>query len=108
MTHLWTDRPEGADHDWLAQQLAAPRRRITPPPPPPPPRRRRGRNALIAAVTAVVIGAAVLAGTQLGGDDHGKSEQVGALPASSGRPAETRINEIYARDSKGVVNIKVT
>jgi putative serine protease PepD len=108
MSSLWTDRPAGSDHDWLTPPPPPPRRPLGPQPPPEPPGRNRARRrAFIGTLTALVIGAAVLVGTQIGGDG-GKSEQAKALPANSGRPAETRINEIYARVNKGVVNVVVT
>ncbi|HVL97213.1 MAG TPA: trypsin-like peptidase domain-containing protein [Solirubrobacteraceae bacterium] len=107
MSSLWTDRPAGSDHDWLAPPPPPPLRRFTPPAPPPPPRRRRGRAALVAAAAALVLGGAVVAGTQLDGDSPA-SEAAGVLPAAGGRPGETRINQIYARASRGVVSVQVT
>jgi putative serine protease PepD len=108
MTSLWTDRPNGGEHDWFAQQLSAPPRRQPPPPPPPPPRRRRGRRIIAGAVAGVVLAAAVVTGTQLDRGDAKKAETAGALPANSGRPAETRINQIYERVNKGVVSVQVS
>src|SRR4051794_31429053 len=106
MASLWTDRPAGSDHDWLTPPPPPARRNFGPPPPPEPPRKRGLRRALIAGITALVVAAAVLAGTQIGGDS-GRSETAKPLSASTGRPAETRINQIYARVSKGVVNVQV-
>jgi putative serine protease PepD len=109
MSSLWTDRPAGSDHDWLTPPPPPPRRRLGPPPPPEPPRERRGlRRGIVATLVALVVAAGVLVGTQIGdGGGNGRSETAAALPASAGRPPETRINQIYARVNKGVVSVQV-
>ena len=106
MASLWTDRPAGSDHDWLTPPPPPPRRPLGPPPPPPPPKRGL-RRGLIAGIATMFVGAGVLVGTQLGGDGSGRSDRAEALPATAGRPAETRINQIYARVEEGVVSVQV-
>jgi putative serine protease PepD len=107
MASLWTDRPTGSDHDWLTPPPPPRRRPLGPQPPPEPPRKRGLRRGLIGGILAMVVAASVLAGTQLGGGDS-KSETAKPLSASSGRPAQTRINQIYARVNKGVVSVQVS
>jgi len=108
-TSLWTDRSKTGDHDWLAAAPVPPRRSIAPAPAPEPPapRRRWRRRALIGGATVAVLGAAVLAGTQIGGDDGTRDRSAQqTLPAAGGRLAESKINAIYAKASKGVVSIQ--
>jgi putative serine protease PepD len=104
---LWTDRPGGGDHEWLAPNPAGfgPRPYRPPAPPEPePPRSRKGLWLTALAAVALLLGVA-LAGVWdsfFGDDESGE-----ALPAAAGRPAESRINEIYARASGGVVFVQV-
>jgi S1-C subfamily serine protease len=107
MAPLWTDRTNGSEHDWLTPPPAPPLRRFGPPPPPPPPPKRRLRRALIGGIAALIVAAAVLVGTQIGDGPSSKGQTATPLSASAGRPPETRINQIYARVSKGVVNVQV-
>ena len=106
---LWTDRPGGGDHEWLAPAptgYGARPYRPPAPPPPEPPRSRRGLKLTALAAVALLLGFA-LAGlwdTFFGGDGPASGEP---LPAAAGRPAESRINEIYARASGGVVFVQV-
>jgi len=108
---LWTDHPQGADHEWLAPvPREAGARRVQPPPPPEEPSGWRRRGWWIALAAAVLllagVGGAALVETLFGeADDSGP---VAALPASPGRPAETRISEIYAQASAGVVFVQVS
>ena len=106
---LWTDRPAGGDHEWLAPTPAgyqARPYRPAAPPPPTPPRRRKGRLRTALAAAAQLLGVA-LAGLwdSVIADDGPAS--AAPLPAAAGRPAENRINEIYARASGGVVFVQV-
>ena len=105
---LWTDRPEGGDHEWLAPAPAGYGARPYRPPAPPAPEPPRSRKKLMLtalAAIALLLGVA-LAGIwdSVFGDDERAAE---ALPAAAGRPAETRINEIYARASGSVVFVQV-
>ena len=105
---LWTDRPAGVDHDWLAPVPSGYQARPYRPPAPPAPEPPRSRRKLLLsalAVAALLLGV-VLAGVweSVMGDGPASGE---ALPAAAGRPAESRINEIYARASGGVVFVQV-
>ena len=53
----------------------------------------------------LVVGGAVVAGTQLDGEAE-KAETPQALPASGGRIAPSRINAIYAKAGRGVVSVR--
>ncbi len=113
---LWTDRPTGSEHDWLAADAPPPRAPIPPhtaPAGPPPQRRgplralKRARNGVLALlVTAGLIGGGVFAGSRLDGDET-PAASTAALPAVSGRAAQTDVNTIYATASKGVVSVQV-
>ena len=101
---LWTDRPQGGDHEWLAPTPAGYARPYRPPAPPEPEPRRSRKGLMLTALAAV----ALLLGVALAGvwdSVFGGSDE--ALPAAAGRPAENRINEIYARASGGVVFVQV-
>ena len=103
---LWTDRVNGAGHEWLAAPTAPPPRPPAaprPPAPEPPPRRRRRR--LVAGVVALVfaLAGAAFALTR-GGEDA--PQPATALPATSGATATTNINAIYAKAAPGVVQIR--
>src|SRR5688572_9815099 len=103
---LWTDDP--AQHDWMARPPRRPRPAPTPPEPPSPTgpdRRRRMRRAAAAAAAVLVLGGAVVDGTQLDGEAD-KAEAPQALPAAGGRIAPSRINAIYARAGRGVVSVR--
>ena len=81
------------------------------PPPPPPPRKRRitaRRAVAFVVVLLAVAGAFVLGSSLIGSDDAPTQAAVKPLPVVKGRPAETRINEIYAKVSAGVVSVQVS
>src|SRR5688572_27589577 len=96
---LWTDRRARGDHDWLATP-GAPIRPFRVPAEPEPPPKRRPRWLL--PLIAVVVALALVGGTAVYDAVFGGEEPVATLPASQGRPAESRINEIYARVNAGV------
>ena len=105
---LWTDRPGGGDHEWLAPDpgnYGARPYRPPAPPEPEPPRSRRKLLLTVLAAAALLLGVA-LAGVwdKFFGDGPASGQP---LPAAAGRPAESRINEIYARASGGVVFVQV-
>jgi putative serine protease PepD len=109
-TSLWTDRaPGSADHEWLADEPAPPQ---APPPradrePPAPPSRPGRRRAAIVAGIAALAGGALATGALLDGDGPAPS-RTAALPAVSGaRAPETKVGEIYAQVSDGVVSVRV-
>jgi putative serine protease PepD len=105
---LWTDRRDGGDHEWLAPEPAQQARPYRPPAPPDPEPPRRRRTLILAALATVAllagVGLAALWDSVIGADGPASAEP---LPAAAGRPAENRINEIYARASGGVVFVQV-
>jgi putative serine protease PepD len=107
---LWTDRPPSADHEWFA--AAPPPRRSggagPEEPPPETPRRRRAAVGLL-VLLAVLFGAGATAIPLLDGDDGERpaAKAAAPLPVSSGSAGDSRVKEIYAQASKGVVNVRV-
>jgi len=101
---LWTDRPD----DWQSAP-DAPEAATVPPFRDPPSAPRRGfgrRQAALAATAALALtGGAYAAGAELGGG--GSARTAAALPAVGGTLAPSRINDLYAKASKGVVSVQV-
>jgi putative serine protease PepD len=107
---LWTDHPAGSDHEWLARpprDTAARPLRPAPPPEEPPRRRKRPWWLALAALVLLLVGIGGAALADALFDSGQGSDTVAPLPAAAGRPAETRISEIYARASAGVVFVEV-
>ncbi len=114
---LWSDRPAGSEHDWLAPgERAAPSGSPAPDPPsPPPPRRsplhhvgRAQKGVLAVLLVAAGLGGAGLAGAELGDDGRAATGATAqTLPAAAGRPAATDVNGIVAAASDSVVSIRV-
>ena len=105
-TPLWAGREaQSGDHDWFAEE--PPRYRPPrPPEEPEPPRRRRWLVWAIAAAAAVLIGGGVALGAVLLGGGH-QAQPAAPLPAAlGGRPATSRVNQIYAAANRGVVQVR--
>ena len=105
---LWTGPRDGDDHQWMAEPAPPPvTRPLRPAPPPPPPKRRRPWRWVAAAAVVLVLGAATIGVVDLL-DGNPSTATVKPLPLDvGGRPAATRINQIYARVSSSVVSIQV-
>jgi putative serine protease PepD len=115
-TSLWTDRPPGsADHDWLADDPAPPA--AAPPEagggpaaaaaPQPPSRRSRTRRLAIVAGLAALTGGALATGALLDSEQPAPTRAAELPAVSAGRVPETKIGEIYAQVSDGVVSVRV-
>jgi putative serine protease PepD len=102
---LWTGREQGDAHGWLAAPSLRERPRLVEAEPPPPPPRRRWRRWALGAGVAAVVAGSVVAGTQLDGDSRPEADA--PLTVQGGRPAATRINEIYDAAARGVVSVQV-
>jgi putative serine protease PepD len=102
---LWSDRD--ADHHWIE----VPEPILRPPPPAaPPPQRDRGRIVRrVLGVTAVValLGAGVVAGAAVFGDDDPEASTATLPAVQGGSLPATRINQIYDQVSDGVVSVQV-
>ena len=109
-SRLWSGDAAGEEHAWLAREAQAvrPLRPLRPVEPQPEPPKRAKRRLVIAAAVCAALGGAVVLGTVLEGGEDVRTADTAPLPAvSGGRPEATRINEIVAASSAGVVSVQV-
>jgi putative serine protease PepD len=105
-TPLWAGRSaESGDHDWFSE----PAPRYEPPRPPEepePPRKRPWRRLAFGGVAVLLVAAGIAVGASLLGGGH-EARPAAPLPAAlGGRPAESRVNQIYAAVNRGVVQVR--
>ena len=111
---LWSGREaeqHDPDHEWLstpAPTRVRPRPQPEPAPDPGVERSatRRARRAAIAAVIVAVLALGVAAVSLLQGDDSQQRAVAPLPPATGGRVADSRVNQIYARVQDGVVQVR--
>src|SRR5688572_10758954 len=102
---LWTDHRDSADHEWYARRPdPSAREPDAPPPTPSSPRRRR----IVAGLAALFLLGGGAAGTValVDGRDGEAPRAAAPLPVSSGAAGPSRIKQIYAQASKGVVSVR--
>src|SRR4051794_31269372 len=110
---LWSGREaeqHDPDHEWLsspAPTRVRPRPRPEPAPDPGAERSavRRARRATTVAAVAAMLAGGVAAFSLLHGDDAPPAPAP-LPPATGGRVADSRVNQIYARVQNGVVQVR--
>jgi len=113
---LWSGRdaePHDPDHEWLSAPAPT---RVRPKPPRPEPgpdpaekersAARRARRAAVVAACAAVLAGGVATVAVLDGNDTAPTAAQPLPPATGGRVADSRVNQIYARVQDGVVQVR--